>query len=413
MTPPARKLLIFNHDVRIEMTKKSLCLTIFVGFFTNLHIGLLSTWSLFGKAFIDEYNWSNLFASLPYSVAVIFYALSTFCAGYVLRKLPAQILLLFASFFIAVGLIGVSITSNPLLVILSFGIFVGCGIGFAYMSVLDIVMKRIPKDKRGIVSGFVLSGFALSSTYLAPLANFLIKTKGITNAFRLLALIIGSVLLLCSLLTNKIFNCTDGAIQKKSTNARSFYEKLIRSNKFWQMFLIYFAGSLATVQLTGHISNIVFIHTGVKNATMFIGIFAVANFLGRIFAGITSDNLPYEYILSTLFFVNAINMVAFPLYSSGLIIIVGFVIAAITGGATIVCVPQIIVDEFCIADSSEIFGFVSLASGIAGFLGPVLTGAIVDYFGTYTLAYVFCGMVMIVASIISLNKVSINNKKQN
>lgn len=51
------------------------------GFCINLCMGILYAWSVFKKALVVDLGWSNADASLPYTVAIITFALSLLVAA--------------------------------------------------------------------------------------------------------------------------------------------------------------------------------------------------------------------------------------------------------------------------------------------------------------------------------------------
>ena len=62
---------------------------------------------------------------------------------------------------------------------LGFGVFVGMGIGFAYASTTPAALKWFAHSKSGLITGIVVSGFALASTYIAHLASHLVLSSGL------------------------------------------------------------------------------------------------------------------------------------------------------------------------------------------------------------------------------------------
>ena len=62
------------------------------------------------------------------------------------------------------------------------------GIGFAYASTTPAALKWFAPNKSGLVTGIVVSGFALASVYVAPLASHLVIVYGLNNAMLFFAL---------------------------------------------------------------------------------------------------------------------------------------------------------------------------------------------------------------------------------
>ena len=65
------------------------------GFCINLCMGILYAWSVFKKALVVDLGWSNADASLPYTVAIITFALSLLVAGILQDRMgPRRVLIL-------------------------------------------------------------------------------------------------------------------------------------------------------------------------------------------------------------------------------------------------------------------------------------------------------------------------------
>ena len=105
------------------------------GLGVNLTIGVLYSWSVIKKSLVADLNWSNSEASLPYTVAILVWALTLLVAGKLQDKYGPKKIVILGTIFTALGLILSSFTTNPAIIVLSYGIITGGGIGFAYASV--------------------------------------------------------------------------------------------------------------------------------------------------------------------------------------------------------------------------------------------------------------------------------------
>lgn len=386
---------------------------VLIGVIVNLHIGLFNTWSLFEKALVYEHGWSNHTASLPYGAGLAVYAVAMLFAGILQRRLGSPNMMLISGLSFAVGLFGASISQVMWTMTVFFGGFVGIGIAFAYMGMLNTIMTQIPAKYRGVSSGLLLSAFALSSASLSSIVSSAISANGVHYAFRVLALIISPVIILAAFFLKRMIARDHVEMQDRGEKAVRFhFTSLFRSDVFWSIFFIYFAGTLAGVQLTGHITHIALLQASMVNVTALVSGYAMANCGGRLITGFVLDRMPHTVFLMGIFAIDAVNMLLFSTYQAGLSIFVGLFVAGVTNGSVMVTGPQLIVKNFNGAHFSSIMGIVSLASGIAGVLGPPMYGAVVDAMGDYEMAYLIGAVLLFAACAVAARMHVIQKREQ-
>jgi OFA family oxalate/formate antiporter-like MFS transporter len=95
----------------------------------NLVLGLLYTWGVFQKALVDQWNWSSTTASLPYSVAIAVFAFMMIFAGRAQDKYGPKVIALLGGLMFGTGLIASGFSQNPIMMVITFGVVGGIGIG--------------------------------------------------------------------------------------------------------------------------------------------------------------------------------------------------------------------------------------------------------------------------------------------
>ncbi|MGE4568948.1 MAG: MFS transporter, partial [Bacteroidales bacterium] len=98
----------------------------------NLILGVLYSWSVIKKALVADWGWTNTEASLPYTVSVATFALMMVFAGRAQDKYGPRKVAFLGGLLLGLGLIASSWTQNPTMMILTFGVIGGMGIGFGY-----------------------------------------------------------------------------------------------------------------------------------------------------------------------------------------------------------------------------------------------------------------------------------------
>ncbi len=241
----------------------------------NLTIGVIYSWPFF-KAPLTEppYNLTNAQSALPYSIACIIFALIMVPAGRLQDKLEPKIVATLGALFVGVGffiasLAGKNPSSSFSFLILGFGIFVGIGIGLAYASATPPAIKWFPPEKKGLIAGIVVSGFALSSLYVAPLTKYLLSLKDLSFAFYTFGILFFIMLILFSqflknppqgyYLTKLIKMGKKGMKIKPQTNIDYSPIEMLKTPQFWMIWVMFIIGAGAGLMV---ISFFVILHEG-------------------------------------------------------------------------------------------------------------------------------------------------------
>ncbi len=142
----------------------------FAGLGINLALGVLYSWSIIGKALTAEWGWSAGQSSLPYATAVGVFALAMVFAGRAQDKLGPRVVASVGGVLTGAGLLVASFATANVAwpMIAGFGVLAGAGIGLGYASATPAAVKWFPPQRKGFITGLVVSGFGLASVYIAP-----------------------------------------------------------------------------------------------------------------------------------------------------------------------------------------------------------------------------------------------------
>ncbi|KKC99781.1 OFA family MFS transporter [Photobacterium halotolerans] len=378
------------------------------GFCINLCMGILYAWSVFKKALVVDLGWSNADASLPYTVAIITFSLSLLLAGILQDKIGPRKVLLLGTTMVGLGMIVSSFATTPLLLVLTFGVLTGCGIGFGYACLSPSAMKWFHPSKKGMVNGLIAAGFGLAAVYLAPLTSSLIADYGINQSFLILGI---AVLLIAVPLACTINNPPEGyqpeAPYAEATSATSApaihmgWRDMVKTPQFYSLWVMYAFASAAGLMIIGNITSIAAAQADLSDAAFLVVILAVFNSGGRIAAGMLSDKIGGVKTLMIAFIMQAINMVMFATFDNEFSLMVGAAVAGIGYGTLLAVFPSITADFYGLKNYGANYGVLYTAWGVSGFIGPVVAAVAVDMTGTYTLAYSVCSGMLAVAVLLS------------
>lgn len=390
------------------------------GLCINLTLGVLYSWSVIKKAIVSEWGWTNSEASLPYTVAIVVWAITLLFAGRMQDKIGPRKVVTLGAVFTGLGLILSSFIQSVPLLIITFGVLAGGGIGFAYASVTPPALKWFHSSKKGMVTGIVVSGMGLASLYIAPLTTMLLENLGVSKTFLVLGIFI---LVIATALAQLINNPPAGYIpptpaNAAKTNSPSTYnydfvwKEMIKTKQFYFMWVMFAFASSAGLMIIGNIATIAKTQAHWEKGFYLVGLLAIFNALGRLMAGFLSDKIGRVKTLMIVFVIQGINMVLFAGYSTPLAISIGTALAGIGYGALLSLFPSMTADYYGVKNFGGNYGVLYTAWGISGTIGPIIAGMVVDATGTFNLAYIISAVLLAIAFVLALLTKPITSPKE-
>lgn len=370
----------------------------------NLLLGLLYAWSVFKKALVAEWGWNDVTASLPFTVSAAIFAFMMIFAGRAQDKYGPRVVALFGGLMFGAGLIASGFTQNPAIMVITFGVLGGTGIGLGYSATTPCAIKWFDSSKKGLISGIVVSGVGLAPVYMAPLTAWLLKLYGISHTFIILGILAFTAITLFSLILR---NPKDGEISKPQTggnktttpfNVNIGGVQLLKSKQFYLLWMIYLLSATAGLMLIAHMASIAGTQAAWKAGFILVVVLSAFNALGRIVIGSLSDKIGTKKAMVLVFLIQALNMFLFASYQNIPMLIAGAAIAGLVYGSLFSLMPSITADFFGIKNLGVNYGMVFSGWGIAAIIGPILGGIAVTQSGTYTMSYIVAGILLLIAT---------------
>lgn len=386
---------------------------------TNLILGILYSWSIIQKALVADWGWSNTQASLPYTVCIATFALTMVFAGRAQDKYGPRPVAFLGGILFGTGMIVSSFTRNPAVMIITFGILGGTGIGFGYSAVTPCAIKWFDEKRKGLISGIVVSGVGLSPVYIAPITNSLLKSGTIEETFLHLGIFtLVGVPLLSLILRNPpagygssgLKGSTAGSGHKsitvKSASGNSMekkdysWHKMIKTRSFILLWITYLMSAAAGLMLLGHLAGIASVQAKWQAGFILVVILSVFNAIGRVAGGILSDKAGRVNALFIVFLIQAINMFLFSYYQNIPSLIGGAIIAGLAYGSLFALFPAATADFFGIRNLGVNYGLIFTGWGVAGIIGPVLGGIAADITGSYNISFLVSGIMLLTGAVL-------------
>lgn len=378
----------------------------------NLCIGSLYAWSVFAAPFAQYFNERNNLsgakALVPANLVIVFVVANAIVpftillGGYLNRKYGVRTGIWLGIFFFCSGIILSGFAENIVLLILSYGIFCGIGVGIAYTCTVNNSLRLFP-DKRTWISTFLTASYGLSSVIIPPIAFSLIQKHNILVTFRVLGIVFFAIMVICSFFivqAPKDFMPSKMVISKitldvSQTNSKN-YRQMLASPSFYIMFLILMCGTFSGLMVISQVSAISqnMIRLNLKDAAMAVSWIALFNSLGRVFAIYFADRFRKIEVIRVMFLVSVFGLILLAMSSESDKTLLRIATAAIgiSFGGFVGVYPGFTSERFGTRYHTTNYGIILIGFALAGVFGPLIAAKVLLSTGSYQISFVIGGI---------------------
>ena len=370
-----------------------------LGMMVLLCLGNLYAWSIFRKPLENELEITATQSLLPYTVALVFYALLMPIAGFYIPRMGMRVVAAIGGIIVGLGYILSSFASNIGMLIFTYGVLVGTGVGIAYGVPMAVVAQWFP-DKRGLAVGLTIIGFGLSPLITAPLANQFITLYGLQTTLRILGLAFMVIILTIATMLKpppQDWQSRQIPTHSVSTQIIDYPAQILRSRSFYGLWICYTIASFVGLSAIGISSSVgeEVIQINPTLAANSVSLFALFNGISRPLLGWLCDRVKPHYVAIvsyTLILIASLMMIG---AQKGQIAtyLIAFCLFWFNLGGWLAMAPTITLQFFNPKEYAQNYGIVFTAYGVGALIGTLITGQIRDLFGNYT--YVFYPMAVL------------------
>jgi OFA family oxalate/formate antiporter-like MFS transporter len=378
-------------------------------------IGAVYAWSVFAKALqkAPDFHLSKVEAATPFEVTIGMIFIGTYIGGRIQDKKGPRMVALVGGVLYGIGTIGASFAhghSDLPLLIATYGVISGFGLGVAYIVPIAMLQKWFP-DKRGLITGLAVGGFGFGAVLTSPVAQRLIDSEPNqpTRAF----LPLGIAYLIMSVIGSFFFrNPPEGytvpgwqpATEGRVVGTGRDYTpgEALRTPQWYLLMLILALNTAAGISL---ISQAAASATDIAGYTAgaaagAVAIFALFNGAGRIVWAALSDKTGRMVAFGLMLGLQAVCFLLLPhAHSAGLFFVLGAIIYLCYGGG-FGTMPATAGDYFGVKNAGAIYGAMIVAWSIGGVVGPQIAATLIGSDKNYVLAYTTIGVIAFLALIL-------------
>lgn len=375
--------------------------------FINLCIGSIYAWSVFATPMAEYLSGINGTAFTAGTLAIVFTVtnsvgpITMITGGRINDKFGPKKVIFVGGLIFGIGMILSGFSKSLPMLVLTYGIVLGLGVGMVYGCTISNSVKFFP-DKRGLVGGITTAAYGFSSVIIPPIANSITTSFGITTAFKSIGIVFLIVVCGASFFIEKCPDdfvpegWTSPVMQGKQSKNKDWRE-MLSSSIFYVMIILLTCGAFYGLMCTSMASALAQNMIGMTSATaaMAVSVLALFNTAGRIVAGYISDKIGRINTLSMAFIISIVGLFCLSTSVQGEVVkfYIGISIIGVCFGAFMGVFPGFTVDQFGPKNNSVNYGIMFIGFAFAGYIGPTVMKNVYAVDGNYTRAFTI-GIVM-------------------
>ncbi|HXI69960.1 MAG TPA: OFA family MFS transporter [Verrucomicrobiae bacterium] len=379
------------------------------GIVMQIALGAVYAWSVFRIPLTQSYGWSVSQVTQIFELAIFMLGLAAFAGGLWMKRSGPRGIAAVAGLGYGLGwVLAGQAKGNLLLLTLSYGVLGGIGLGLGYIVPLATLIKWFP-DKRGLITGITVAGFGAGALITAPVAQRLIASFGVSEAFTVLGII---YFILVSGSAFFMKNPPDGyrpagwnppvKLQQQRSGNDYTLGAALKTWQWYGLWAILFFNTLAGISIISQAAPLAqeTTHVSVVVAAGLVGIISIANGAGRLLWAWGSDFIGRIRVFQVMMLTQAIVFFLLSrIHSFGALAVLAFIVLLCYGGG-FGTMPAFAADFFGSRNVGSIYGLMLTAWGFAGVCGPTLIAQVRQSTGFYTEALELIAGIMLVSAIL-------------
>jgi len=380
----------------------------------QLCLGAIYAWSVFTPKLTAAdgiYKFSAGQAAWVFSVGLLVFAIATIVSGRIMGRVGPKRIAAIGGIILGMGyILGGFFGGTFAAQFIFIGVIGGAGIGLAYVVPIAVGVKWFP-DKKGMVAGLAVAGFGFGATIWVKSAGSWFDLLNTLNFFGLggvqsVFLLYGVIFLVFVLLGSIVMidppqgYCPEGWTPPEQNNAKGGNAEAVagmldfvpgemfKTPQFYMTWITFLFSAIAGLMVIYCIklfgidalrANGLSLAAASATAGTAMAWYAIFNGLGRIAWGMVSDKIGRKLAIFLMCLSQGIIMLLFyKLGGMGLTLIISACIIGFNFGGNFGLFPALTADYFGNKNVGLNYGYVFMAYGIAGVIGPQIAGYFKD-----------------------------------
>jgi len=369
-----------------------------------LSFGPRSSLGFFVQPMSWEFSWGRDVFGLALAVQNLLWGLGQPIAGAIADRFGVMRVICVGAVLYAGGLFMMRYAATPLSLNVGAGVLIGFGLsGCSFNLVLSAFSKLLPPERRGVAVGAGTAAGSFGQFLFAPFGVAMIDNFGWQTALTVFA----GLMLLIIPLSLALATPPATSTNVSAADQQSFKTALAEAfghRSYVLLVLGYFTCGFQLAFITVHLPAYL-VDRGISAQTggWVIAAIGLFNIVGSLSVGWLQNMFPMRYILSAIYFLRAMSIIAFISFPITTFSAIMFGAASgLTWLSTVPPTSALVALMFGTRWFATLYGFAFVSHQVGGFLGVLLGGIVFEKFGSYELIWWLSVLFGVLSALINL-----------
>jgi MFS family permease len=369
-----------------------------------LTFGPRSAFGFFMQPMSREFSWGRDIFGLALAIQNLLWGLGQPIAGAIADRFGSLRVICAGALLYAVGLVMMRYAATPLSLDFSAGVLIGFGLaGSSFNLVLSAFGKLLPAQWRGLALGAGTAAGSFGQFLFAPLGVALLDNFGWQPALTVFACLMLLVVPLSLALATPASASSRAAPVDQQTFKHALAEAF--GHRSYVLLLSgFFTCGFQLAFISVHLpAYLVDRGLPVQTGGWVIATIGLFNIIGSLGVGWLQNRVPKRYILSVIYLIRAISIVAFITFPVTTFSAIAFgLVTGLTWLSTVPPTSSLVALMFGTRWLATLYGFAFFSHQVGSFLGVLLGGIVFERFGSYTPIWWLSVLLGLVSALINL-----------
>jgi MFS family permease len=352
-----------------------------------LTFGPRSAFGFFMQPMSREFSWGRDVFGLALAIQNLLWGIGQPISGAIADRFGALRVISVGALLYAAGLITMRYASSPLSLDLSAGVLIGFGLsGCSFNLVLSAFGKLLPTEWRGIALGAGTAAGSFGQFVFAPFGVAMLDNFGWQPALTVFACLMLLVVPLSLALATPPASASNSLSVTEPQTFKHALAEAFGHRSYVLLVLGFFTCGFQLAFITVHLpAYLVDRGMPVQTGGWVIATIGLFNIVGSLGVGWLQSRLPKRYILSVIYFVRAMSIVAFISFPITTFSAIAFgIVTGLTWLSSVPPTSSLVALMFGTRWLATLYGFAFFSHQVGGFLGVLLGGIVFERYGSYT-----------------------------
>ena len=326
-------------------------------------------------------------------------------AGGIADRFGTNRVLCVGALFYALGLVIMAHSTTPEELSLSAGVLIGLGLsGCSFNIVLGAFGKLLPEKWRSLAFGAGTAAGSFGQFLYSPIAVAFMDKFGWQETLLIFGGVTLLILPLSLALATSVAPTGQPSVAKPTQSARQAFAEAFVHRSYVLLVLGFFTCGFQLAFITVHLpSYLIDRGLSAEIGGWTLAVIGMFNIIGSLGSGWLSNRMPKRYLLSSIYFIRAVAIVAFITLPASPTATLVF--GAVTGLMWLSTVPPtsaLVAVMFGTRWLAMLFGFAFFSHQVGGFLGVLIGGIAFERTGSYDLVWWLSVLFGVLSAVINL-----------